>query len=255
MAPYPAIHKAVERGNSKLVRQLIEDDPSQAHARIEEGDQPLHFAAWFGRVKIAELLLEAGADINARGQFGKTPLHYAAKERSPKMVELLLRHGADTTIRDSYTHWTALYFPAGTHNEAIVDIFLRYGAIVDINSLLHIEGPSRMLDRLRADPALPESIEYRENFLDDAIRVGSRELVEFLLERGFDPNARPCPPSGLPPLFQAISHRSVPIAESLLRHGADISARAMEGSVLEYARTYGGADPNMISLLREYGAK
>ena len=50
---------------------------------------------------------------------------------------------------------------------------------------------------------------------------GHKELVEFLLSRGADVNARAI--YGTTPLFQAYRRGNVEIARILLRHGADRS--------------------------------
>jgi ankyrin repeat protein len=49
-------------------------------------------AALFGRVDMAELLLDRGADINAGNEWNWTPLHYAATHRR-EMVGFLLKRG------------------------------------------------------------------------------------------------------------------------------------------------------------------
>jgi ankyrin repeat protein len=70
--------------------------------------QPLHSALAGGHVGVAELLVEAGADVNARQGGGWTPLHAAVRNRSEEAVHLLVTSGADpmrpaddgTTARD-----------------------------------------------------------------------------------------------------------------------------------------------------------
>ena len=58
--------------------------------------------------RIAELLLERGADPNrrtAKNQFGQTngwtPLFYAVSAKRSDLVAVLLRHGARVKIRDT----------------------------------------------------------------------------------------------------------------------------------------------------------
>lgn len=57
------IHAAARLGKIDRVRELLAADPELVHARGGDGELPLHFAA---TVEIAELLLDAGADIHAR---------------------------------------------------------------------------------------------------------------------------------------------------------------------------------------------
>ncbi len=55
---------------------------------------PLHSAAASKNVKIAKLLIDAGADVNAKQQEGITPLHSAAHNGDLDMAELLLKRGS-----------------------------------------------------------------------------------------------------------------------------------------------------------------
>jgi ankyrin repeat protein len=52
--------------------------------------QPLHIVADKGNLKIAEILLNAGADINALALGDLTPLHIAAARGHLDMVERLI---------------------------------------------------------------------------------------------------------------------------------------------------------------------
>ena len=54
------------------------------------GETPLHSAAFWGRYEIAQLLINAGADVNAQDDQGSTPLHEAARLGRVKLAQLLL---------------------------------------------------------------------------------------------------------------------------------------------------------------------
>lgn len=55
---------------------------------------PLHSAAASKNVRIAQLLINAGADVNAKQQEGITPLHSAAHNGDLEMAQLLLSNGS-----------------------------------------------------------------------------------------------------------------------------------------------------------------
>jgi len=248
------IHKATERGKYDRVKELLEQDPSLVHARTEglvAGDQPLHFAAWQGRKKIAELLLDSGAEIDARGDGGRTPLHYAVEERSPAVVKLLVERGADLNVKKD-VGCTALYMAAASGETRLVKVLLEAGAEKDLNSAIHIDGAAKTLEQLAADPSAIEEVERPETLLNDAIRVASTELAKYLLDHGLDANQPGW--TALPPIFDALATRNIGLVRALLEHGADISAKDHVGrSVLKYAGVYSVGD-EVISLLKERGA-
>ena len=67
---------------------------------IQLGTSPLHFAAQFGHMQTAEVLLRAGISRDARTKVDRTPLHVACQEGHSEIVELLVRSGADIEAKD-----------------------------------------------------------------------------------------------------------------------------------------------------------
>ncbi|CAG0926278.1 unnamed protein product, partial [Notodromas monacha] len=60
------------------------------------GYTAVHFAAAYGRAKILETLIKAGADPNALNRKNDvTPLHLASAYGHPQCVRILLDNGAD----------------------------------------------------------------------------------------------------------------------------------------------------------------
>ena len=51
-----------------------EEEDEEDREIAEEGDTLIHVSAHYGRVRILDLLLERGADINATNKYGFTPL-------------------------------------------------------------------------------------------------------------------------------------------------------------------------------------
>src|SRR5215510_8290940 len=68
--------------------------------RADTGNQmtALHYAGAKGRIEVAEILLNAGVDINIRDGQGSTALHHAAGDGKLAMVQFLVAHGADVNI-------------------------------------------------------------------------------------------------------------------------------------------------------------
>jgi ankyrin repeat protein len=93
------LHRAAADGDCALAKSLIaEGVPLDAFEDI--GFTPLHFAVRHEHFAMAQLLLDAGANINAREEEtnSHTAISVAARETSPEMVEFLLTRGADPWI-------------------------------------------------------------------------------------------------------------------------------------------------------------
>jgi ankyrin repeat protein len=105
----PDILVASFAGRADVVKGFLARDKNSARARTASGETALHFAARLGHVKVAELLLAHGADVNARDSSRFTPLHRAACYGKSGVVELLLAHRADRDAR-SWDNRTPLEF-------------------------------------------------------------------------------------------------------------------------------------------------
>ncbi|KAF5229345.1 hypothetical protein FAUST_10467 [Fusarium austroamericanum] len=92
-----ALHSAVFRRKQNLVKVLLERRASP-NVPDKLGKAPLHYT---DRVEIAEILLDAGAEIDAMDMTGITALHTAAAYGERHMVQLLLMRGADPLLMDN----------------------------------------------------------------------------------------------------------------------------------------------------------
>src|SRR3954453_10711393 len=61
-----SIFEACAAGELERVERLVADNRTAVNGLSADGWTPLHLAAFFGHVKIAELLLAQGADVSAR---------------------------------------------------------------------------------------------------------------------------------------------------------------------------------------------
>ena len=77
--------------------------------------KPLHLAALYESADVAALLLERGAEVDAEDD-GWTPLHYALLDGVGRpefrVANLLLEHGADVNAATSVMGWTPLHLAA-----------------------------------------------------------------------------------------------------------------------------------------------
>ena len=81
---------ATQKGQEAVVAQLIHENPSLINTISPVyGFTPLHAAASIGNIKIAKLLIRAGAYLNIPAQ-GKTPLQIALAKGNEVMITFLI---------------------------------------------------------------------------------------------------------------------------------------------------------------------
>lgn len=89
------IHAAARRGRTDLVTTMLDRDPALARARGGDGQTPLHVVA---TMDIAQLLLDAGADIDARDlDHESSAAQYAIRERQD-VARFLVGKGCTTDV-------------------------------------------------------------------------------------------------------------------------------------------------------------
>jgi ankyrin repeat protein len=90
----------------EVIHQILEireykDNPEKINA-LYKGETHLYKAVASGDLKMVELLINYGADVNRPNSRingnGETPLHAAVKVCNPDIVELLLSKGADKNM-------------------------------------------------------------------------------------------------------------------------------------------------------------
>lgn len=107
------------------------------------GLTPLHCAAHKGHLEAAQILVEAGADIERAVICGTTPLHLAAGSGHTAVVLLLLGAGARTQCQKRKNGETPLYLAAVMGHLGVVQTLLKAGATdgrLKVNSCCHLVG-------------------------------------------------------------------------------------------------------------------
>ena len=164
VAPDDRLPLAVERGDRIAVEALL-----RSHVSVDsaEGDgmTGLHWAAYQNDLPLAELLLNAHANVNAKTRIeAATPLFMACQNGSAPMIELLLSHGASATEANTLGT-TPLMIAAESGNADAVRVLLKHGA----------------------DPNSRESA-HQQTALMFAANYDRGDAIRALIESGADPN-------------------------------------------------------------------
>jgi ankyrin repeat protein len=223
------------------IKQMIQNSPDLINGNAIQGS-PLGRAADAGQLRVAEFLLDNGADVNASSDTaGQTPLLVAAHAGRKTMVELLLKRGASVNAANGQGQ-TALH-------QAVEQGFI---------------SVAEVLLAAKADPNRPN--EDTQTPLTIAARKGSRPIAALLLAHGADPNiARKVRPGyGMnsvsdgrkmfgTPLHIAAARGYVEMVVLLLTNRADVKALSPYSETpLQVAAACGKAD--VAELLLAAGA-
>jgi uncharacterized protein len=170
--------EAVKCGDTQAVGDLLRSRPELIRAADEYDKTGLHLAAETDQVEIAQLLIDAGADIEALTSWGATPLDWAAAMGSTRVGDLLLERGANGL---------SLIVAAGLGKLDTVKSMIASG--VDVSAHRRRGAPQAPDDHWPADSA-----HIRGDVLSDAVfaaaRNGHTDLVEYLLDHGAHVDAK-----------------------------------------------------------------
>jgi ankyrin repeat protein len=122
---------AARAGDTDRVEKLLDQHASIA-ARDRTGATALVAAAYGNHLKVAELLLKAGADPDAKDETVQSAYLIATSEigDDPRLLRLTLRHGADVRSLDSWKG-TGLIRAADRGFDSIVRVLLETEIDID----------------------------------------------------------------------------------------------------------------------------
>lgn len=179
------IHDAIKKGNIKHVQQLIDtygpevalklkESHSQADRYIPCSDcTPLHMAAWYNRVEIAELIIEEGGPeiLKIKRCNDGTPLHMAAERNRPEIARLIVEKVGPRVLEiQDINGYTALHIAAKNNRPEIATLIVKKGGLRVLgikdnwgNTPLICAAQHRSAATGRVIRADEKSAEYEEN--------------------------------------------------------------------------------------------
>ncbi len=250
----------------------------------EDGGEltPLVYAARENCLDCAELLIEAGANVNLQTNYGWTPLLTATQNRHYKLAAYLLDHGANPNIVNN-GGWSPLYLATDNRNIEGGDYPVRTPDMdhLDYIRLLIAKG-ANVNQRVCGPASTPtncvgDSTETRTNFtmqwlFEDgatpflrAAQSGDVELMKLLLDHGADPHINTA--HDVTPLavasgigwvegvtYEWSEPETLEAVKMCLDLGIDPNIQDDDGRAALHGAAHKG-DPKVIQLLVDHGAK
>jgi ankyrin repeat protein len=259
--PTPLYYSAL-CGFHDIAKDLSVKYPHHVNAIGGGYDSPLGAALSQGHVRVAELLLEHGGDLEVRGPRGHTPLHtlllhndHDNKDSFMDGVQLLLKRGSNANTRDE-GHQTPLHTLLRPENLAwsrdhnpddyilvVAQLLLEHGADVNARCNVHTtplllatqHGAFNIACCLLEHGADPNLVYEEDKTLLHLLfhhfsMIHTHAFARLLLKHGADMNPRDNVNNT--PLLLAVQHNSFDDARFLLEHGADPNLVYNEGKTL-----------------------
>ena len=178
---YSVLPAAVDLGYHPLIQDII-----KAGAEID--------APMLGYHPLIQDIVKAGAEIDAPlGRDGETALFIAVRKRDTNAMNILLAAGANVNAPNATSGHTALHAACRNKDLQIVQYLLELGADSDEWSLIEAMSGNLELVQILLAARLHRYKRYSKGYgcgaLQHAINLKNASMIEFLLEKGIDPNA------------------------------------------------------------------
>ncbi len=211
-----------------LLQAGVSPIPPKTYSPTDSGkNTPLMNAVEQYHLKIVNILLKAGADVNAQGDYGKTALFYAIKgeykdkvEPQTAIIKALLKAGADVKIKDTKGN-TAL---SGVLNWCSSNCKNKVSLLIDAGANINVTNKEG------------------QNLL--YILISDDKMVKYLIQKGI--NVNHADENGNPPMMNI--YNNVKSLKLLLKAGAKVNAQNKEGKTI-LMQALDSSDDYMIDML------
>ncbi len=245
---------AIFNHHEEIVVMLLE-----AGADVSLGSQSelaIGYAVAYCNLRLFDLLIEAGADVNVSLPSGYTLLMSAALNSNVEMVRRLLEECVDVNATSTFGQ-SAIQTAAGSGNQEIMTMLLEAGANPQRSAANPVIGPLEMavmngnISIIRQLLELEVAIEYYA--LYSAIARDRFEALRLLIEYGGDVTLRGSRGQTLLLTAARRPNSHDPIWDLLLENGIKIDAVNVDGDTALISAVDMGR-PKLVKYLLEHGA-
>lgn len=256
-----ALHSTASRSHLEASKLLIEKG-ADVTAKNNSGATPLYYAAFGGNRELLKYLISQGADKNdleLKNAYGRTPLCAIARDGgNAEVIKALIDLGANPDAAD-YSGKTPIMLAAWRRNEDVVNVLLKAGADLQINTpngeelLTYSARGMENLFQTMAENKASLNILTNEGrtLLHSAAAGGSIKIIKILFEKGFNVNQKD--KFGWTPLHIAAEQGQRENISFLLAKGADINARNQLGET-SYNIAQDREDEQLVEFLKSCNA-
>lgn len=235
-----ALHWAAFQDDHTLAQLLLEAEADVAAATRVGAITPLSLAASNGSVAMIEALVAAKASVNIPTTTGATPLMAAATSGSVDAVQVLLNHDAFVNARETANGQTALMFAAWENRADVIRRLVERGAHTGLTSWVVSMNEPRLDNDGNPVPARRTRVPGANSVMGGmtallfAARDGHLEAVRALVESGSNID-QVAGGDGSSPMVIAIANGHYTLAKYLLDAGADPNVANIDGLAPTYA--------------------
>lgn len=204
---------AAQNGSPAMVAKLLAAGANPNLALLA-GETPVMVASRAGNTAVVEQLIAKGANLNAHGARGQTALMWAAAQEHPDVVKALLVHGADIHAKSDV--WSEM-MAVPPHGYLPYNRMIPHGGDTALMFAARSGDLASAKVLVEAGANLNDVDAWGVSATTLAAHSGFTPLVEFLLDKGANPNAA----ADFTALHEAIMRRDERMVTALLNHGAD----------------------------------
>ncbi|KAM8972847.1 ankyrin repeat and death domain-containing protein 1A isoform 1-T1 [Pelodytes ibericus] len=234
-----ALHWAAGAGHEQAVRLLLEHDvPVDEEDNVCFGMNALLLGAWFGHLRVLQILVNAGSKTSCENKNGLNLLHCAAQRGHIKVMEFIMEDLENIKLdKVDKVGRTAFHLAAEHGKMEVVEFLIGSGCQHSLkdkenNTALHLaakNGHTEVLQKI-----VEIGVDLSEKNLEGltglhlATEGGYFESIKILLDAGCDVNAQT--EKGMNCLHYAAFHGHEDIARTLIDAGININAVNQQNS-------------------------